>query len=281
MLFEDKKQAAVRILAGGLAGVAAHVLLGYLLGCISLLGPFAFHGFRFPYCSFPDEFEGLGVLLSFTLFALFGAEAGVATLPFAGEGKPLALRSVAHFAAMALTLMVWVLLNFPEEPLTGLLLTFLLPFALVYVLVWLGRWVGWRAEAEQLREKLGLTAGPSPLKWRESLPHIGFAALLCLALPLVLRLLDDPAPVLSVMYAWLLLPIGGVCSGYSLGRRQGFCPLYPAACGLFLLAFILLARLWTNVVDWPLIPVALISTLAGEGLGAFLRWSKQRKETAA
>ena len=36
---ELKKQWLPRGAAGGLAGLAAHVLLGYLLGCFSLIGP--------------------------------------------------------------------------------------------------------------------------------------------------------------------------------------------------------------------------------------------------
>ena len=147
-------------------------------------------------------------------------------------------------------------------------LAVLVPLTLVYVLVWLGRWVGWFAEAAAIREKLGLAPGPSLFHWRESLPYVGFALLLCLVLPTALRLLDAPTPVLSVLYAFLLLPVGGFMSGLSLGRRHGFCPLYPVACLLFTLAFILTARLYTNMADGALIPIALISVLAGNLAGA-------------
>lgn len=273
MLFVEKRQALFPILLGAALGVAAHVLVGYCLGCFSLFGSSRFTDFLFPTCGFPYELEWLGVLLSFALFALFGAEIGVATLPFAGEGKALLARSLAHFGVMALTLWVWVVLNFPHEPLPGLALTFLLPFALIYLLVWLGRWVGWMAEADQLRAKLGLTAGPSPLKWRETLPHAAFAALLCLVLPLVLRLCDAPdVPVLSgILYPWLLLPIGGFCSAFSLGRRQGFCPLYPLACAVFVLLFDLPARLFSHMDNGSLVWIALLFPLAGNALGALIR----------
>ena len=60
MLIGDKKQALARALTGALAGVAAHVLLGYLMGSFSVFGPAHFNGFRFPYCNFPYEIEPLG-----------------------------------------------------------------------------------------------------------------------------------------------------------------------------------------------------------------------------
>lgn len=268
-----KRQWLVRALAGALAGVAAHVLLGYVLGCFSLIGPAGFSGFHFPDCGLPYELEPLGVALSFAFFALFGAEVGIATLPFADSGRELVIRSLAHYALTAATMSVWVVLNFGWR---GTLLTFLLPLTLVYLIVWLGRWVGWYAELAAIREKLGLAPGPSPLHWRETLPYAGFAFLLCLALPLALRLLDDPTPVLSVLYGMLLLPAGGFMSGLSLGRRHGFCPLYPAACLGFVLIFIPLARLCSNMADAALIPIASLSVLAGNLTGAARRRMRRK-----
>ncbi len=273
-----KKQWLIRILAGALSGAAAHTLLGYLLGSFTLFGPAHFTGFVFPYCGFPYEIEPLGVLLSFALFALFGAEVGVATLPFADSGRELVVRSLIHFVVTSATVCLWAGLNVCSTPADYL--TFLVPLTLVYILVWLGRWVGWYTEVADIRVKLGLDPGPSPLHWRESLPYVGFALLLCLALPLALRVLDDPTPLLSVMYAWLLLPVGGFMSGLSLGRRHGFCPIYPAACVLFILLFIPLARLCSNMADGALIPIALISVLAGNLAGAARRRMKRRGETA-
>ncbi len=156
-----RKNWLIRLLLGAALGVAAHLALGFLLGCIDLFGPFAFHGFRFPYCNFPHELEGLGVLLSFTLFALFGAEAGAATLPFDDRGAALALKSLLHFALMAVTLWVWGVLNLADVPLSQLALTFLLPFALLYALVWAIRWLGWYFELGEIRRKLGLTGKES------------------------------------------------------------------------------------------------------------------------
>jgi hypothetical protein len=57
---------------------------------------------------------------------------------------------------------------------------------------------------------------------------------LCDALPLAAFLTDklwSDIPVLcGIIVPYLLLPIIGFTSGVSLGKRQGVCLLYPAAC---------------------------------------------------
>lgn len=115
--------------------------------------------------------------------------------------------------------------------------------------------------------------GPSLFHWRETLPYVPFAALLCLLLPFVLRLCDaSDVPVLSgLLYPYLLLPVGAFCSALSLGKRQGFCPLYPVACAGFLFCFALLARLVSNVADTDMLPIAFLAALAGGLTGAALR----------
>ena len=271
-----KNQWLPRAFIGGCVGVALHVLLGYLLGCFNLFGPAHFTGFRFPDCGFPDGLEPLGVLLSFALWALFGGLVGIATLPFADSGRELVVRSLLHFAVTAAAVGLWAGLNFGWQ--AYVLADFLIPLALVYAIVWLGRWVGWYTEVAAIREKLGLAPGPSLFHWRESLPYVGFAFLLCLVLPMALRLFDAvDVPVLSVMYAWLLLPVGGFMSGLSLGKRHGLCPLYPVSCAAFILILIPLARLTSNMADGVLIPIALITVLAGNLAGAARRRAKQRR----
>ena len=274
-MHDIKRQWLCRILIGALVGIAAHILLGYLLGCFNLFGPAHFSGFVFPYCNFPREIEPLGVLLSFALFALFGGEVGIATLPFADSGKELVARSLIHYAATTATVSVWVVLNYGWH---GTLPTFLVPLTLVYLIVWLGRWVGWYTEVAAIREKLGLAPGPSPLHWRESLPYVGFAAFLCLALPLLLWLVDDHRiPMLSVLYCWLLLPVGGFMSGLSLGRRHGFCPLYPVACGAVAGVFVAAAWLCSYSLGGSRILAAAFSALAGNLAGAALLRRKRQK----
>lgn len=275
MLFDDRKKARNRAVIGGLLGTAGYLLLSFVTQPGAFLGgPFTLD---FTFCFNSRVPEALGAALGIALWFAFGAEIGLATLPFADGGAALVRRTLLHFAAMAATVAAWSLLNFrPVE-----VLAFLVPLALVYVLVWLGRWVGWYVELTAIREKLGLSPAPSLFHWRETLPYLPFAALLCLALPLVLRWIDtvDVVPVLSgMLYPYLLLPVGAFCSGLSLGRRRGICPLYPAACALGILVFIPLARLCSNMYDWPLVPIALTCSLAGNLAGAALgRW-KNRAE---
>lgn len=281
MFIDDKKQALVRALIGGLAGIACWLLLSWLTQPGALFGGPSDFDFTFYYGSLLPEV--LGSALSGVLWFLFGAEVGIATLPFADGGRALLLRSLAHFGAMILTVSLWAFLNFYNRnyPLTFLryeLWGFLVPVTLVYILVWLGRWVGWYAEVAQLREKLGLAPKPSFLKWQETLPHMAFAALLCLLVPTVLRLCDAyDVPVLSgLLYPYLLLPIAGFFSALSLGKRQGFCPLYPLSCLLFVLLFTLSARLYSNMSDNVMLPIALLAPLLGNLLGAGIKAQKER-----
>ena len=210
------------------------------------------------------------------LAILAGAEVGVATLPFADSGRELVARSLVHFLVMSATVGLWAAVNFG----VGELPFFLIPLALVYVLVWLGRWVGWYAEVAAIREKLGLAPGPSLFHWKESLPYVGFAFLLCDVLPLALRVCDAPdVPVLvGLLLPYLLLPVGSFMSGLSLGRRHGFCPLYPLACGVFFLPTVFLLMNYTAL---PHCLMAAVPALAGNLAGAARRRIKKGKEADA
>lgn len=275
MFIDDKKRALSRILIGGGLGVLGCLLLGWLSQPGALFGASLTWDFTFCYNS--NVPEALGAALGILLWFLFGAEAGVATLPFADEGGAVVLRSLAHFGVMAATMWGWVMLNFTYEPLPGLVLTFLLPFTLVYILVWLGRWVGWYAEVGEIRSRLGLAPGPSFLKWRETLPHMAYAMVLCLAVPLALRAADAvDGPLLSIFYAGVLLPVGAFITGSSLGKRRGFCPLYPLMCGVGILMFIPMARLFSNMDDRAMVPTAFVSALLGNLLGVARRRRRDR-----
>lgn len=278
---DTKRQWLVRAAAGALAGVAVHLLLGYLLGCFSLFGPAHFRGFQFPDCGFSSwnlHLEWMGVLISFALFALFGAEVGIATLPFADSGRELVTRSLIHYSVTSATACLWAGLNVCSTPADYL--TFLVPLTLMYVIVWLGRWVGWYTEVAAIREKLGLAPGPSLFHWKESLPYVGFAFLLCDVLPLALRVCDAPdVPVLvGLLLPYLLLPVGSFMSGLSLGRRHGFCPLYPLACGVFFLPTVFLLMNYTAL---PHCLMAAVPALAGNLAGAARRRIKKGKEADA
>jgi|GEM_PF-1259107 len=174
-------------------------------------------------------------LIQLLLSMLFGAVVAVSTLPFAEGGRALVLRSLAHFVgtgtsfALLLGLCRWV--DWRMVPVCLFLL------ALLYLLIWLGRWIGWYSQVVQLRTLLGLSPGPSPLKWKETLPYLPFILLVCMALPLILRgieqLFGADIPVFTgLLYPYLILPAVGFCSGLSLGKHQGLCWLYPPSCAL-------------------------------------------------
>lgn len=266
MLFDDKKQALRRITLGAVVGIAVHLLLAYVLGTLGFFGDGVAAVFSSPTCSFPSPLEGCGILLSYLLFALLGAEVGASTLPFADCGRTLVLRTLAHFTLMAATVTLWGGLNFGGAGAAFCLIL----LTSVYVLVWLGRWVGWYVEVAAIRAKLGLAPGPSPLHIRESLPYLVFALGLCLGLPLLLHLLDpQDVPVLSgVYFPFLLLPIGTFCSGLSLGHRHGFSPLYPVSCALFSLAAVFL--LFNDSALFH-VGISLVCAMLGNGVGTLLK----------
>ena len=120
---------------------------------------------------------------------------------------------------------------------------------------------------------LGLSPAPSPLKWRETLPYLFFALTAGMAVPLLLSFIDAPdVPVLTqLLYPYILLPVACLCAGISLGRRSGFCPLFPLMCAL---CWLPTAALWLNVYSlFQLLP-ALLPALLGNLLGA---WRRKRE----
>ena len=241
----------VRVLIGGLLGLVFSVVLAsYIVGS---RGPSA------------------AVCL---LWVGLGMAAGVATLPFADDGKSLLLRSAAHFAV---TSVLFVLLC-AQLGAGGLqLLAWEAVLFLLYAVIWLGRWIGWYVEVMQLRTLLGLDAGPSPLKWRETLPYVPFVLLLCDVLPLLLRVFDAPdVPVLSgLVLPYLLLPVAGFSSGLSLGKRQGVCPLYPVVCFLCYLPMVFLLFNYTALFHCFMVAVP---ALAGNVLGWMYRRAVPKKK---
>lgn len=208
------------------------------------------------------------------LCAGLGASAGAATLPFADDGRLLVLRSAAHFGVTAT---LFALLCAQLGARGTQLLAWVGVLFLLYAVVWLGRWTGWYAEVRQLRAMLGLDAGPSPLKWRETLPYVPFVLLLCNGLPLLLRVFDAPdVPVLSgLILPYLLLPVAGFSSGLSLGKRQGVCPLYPVACFVCYLPMVFLLFNYTAMFHCFMVAVP---ALAGNVLGWMYRRAVPKKK---
>lgn len=207
------------------------------------------------------------------LCAGLGGAAGAATLPFADDGKALLIRSGVHFAV---TSVLFVLLAAQLGARGMQLLAWEAVLALLYAVIWLGRWVGWYMEVRQLRTLLGLAPGPSPLNWRETLPYLPFALLLCDVLPLLLRAFDAPdVPVLcGLILPYLLLPAAGFSSGLSLGKRQGLCPLYPVACFVCYLPMVFLLFNYTALFHCFMVSAP---ALAGNVLGWLYRRTAARQ----
>ena len=210
-----------------------------------------------------------------------GGAAGVATLPFADDGKSLLLRSAAHFAVTSVLFLLLMVQFYGWDWAVLLLLEGML--ALLYALIWLGRWIGWYVEVMQLRTLLGLEAGPTPLKWRETLPYVPFVLLLCDGLPLLLRWAEHEIqrgsvlelPILSaLLLPFVLLPVGGFFTGVSLGKRQGVCPMYPLAC--FVCYLPMLSLVSTAALFHCFL--AAVPALAGNVLGWMYRRAVPKKE---
>lgn len=207
------------------------------------------------------------------LCTALGATLGAATLPFADDGPTLVRRSLLHLGATALevALVLWLCVDLRDGWAWALWMGMLVLF---YAVIWLGRWIGWYVEVMQLRTLLGLAPGPSPLKWRETLPYLPLVLLLCDVLPPVLNWIDHAAvadvPVLSgLLLPYLMLPVAGFCSGLSLGKRQGVCPLYPVACFVCYLPMVYLVYNYTALFHCFMIAVP---ALAGNMLG----WAYRR-----
>lgn len=273
-----QKQWLVRILVGGLIGIAALIPVGGLFNDLVSGGLIAMGTHtHFRLVSYDlERLAGPAALaVQLGLYFLMGAVVGVSTLPFADDGATLVRRSLAHFAVTAGVLALMVCLcgwNWGEP---AVLLVYLALLAVVYLLIWMVRWVRWYAEVTAIREKLGLTPGPSPLKWKETLPYVPVALALCLGVPWLLRQLEGGGmPLLSgAIYAQVLLPIGCIASGMHLGRRRGFCPLYPVVCTAAMLAAVFLVYNYTVLILFCAITFA--SSLLGVAAGANPRKKKE------
>lgn len=101
--------------------------------------------------------DAAAILVEFLCVFALGAAAGLATLPFADEGKKLALLSLAHFVITgALTLAVgWSYQWLGFSPADGPWIV-LAVYVVIYALIWGGRWIFWYAELRKMRRALGL-----------------------------------------------------------------------------------------------------------------------------
>ena len=271
-----KEPWVVRISAGAVLGLIATALIYQPLFEGGFSSP--------PGCQIMIEALGLpgAVAAAGVLFALLGGTAALATLPFADDGRALMLHSAAHFAVTVaeVSAILYLCFGLCQGPAFVLWIGML---ALFYAVIWLGRWVGWYVEVMQLRTMLGLAPGPSPLKWQETAPYLPFILLLCDVLPLVLNWIDHVAvadvPVLSgLLLPYLILPAAGFCAGLSLGKRQGVCILYPAACFVCYLPMVYLVYNYTALFHCFMVAVP---ALAGNILGWAYRRAVPKKGRGA
>lgn len=250
-------------------GLLVRAFLGGILGLLAGL-------IWIPYLIQNRECPPLAVLACIGL----GAMAGIATQPFADSGRSLLLHSSAHLAVTAaLFALLVVELNLAKDVRGVLFWESLL--LLLYLLIWLGRWTGWYLEVVELRELLSLDPGPTPLKWRETLPYLPFVLVLCDLLPAALRgiehLVQADVPALSgLILPFLLLPVVSFCVGLSLGKRQGVCPLFFIACFVCYLPMVYL--LFNESALFHCFMIA-VPALAGNVLGAL--WQKRNTKHTA
>ena len=273
-----KKTWLPRMLIGAMAGVAAYLLLSFLTQPGSLFGvPLSWN---FTFCFDSRVPEALGLCLGLLLWAAFGAEVGVATIPFADTGRRLAARSALHFAITAVTASAWCVLNFgwAEVPLCLLLLS------VGYALIWLTRWVGWFSELANIREKLGLVSTPSAFKWREVLPYLLLLGMVYgLAMP-ILGIFDGPVPFFTgMLLPYVVYPILAGAVGFHSGKHCGFTVLVPAA--VYLLSLLNDFWLWLAKIlgianmSYGYMTLGLVHAAAALGfhvLGALMRARRRR-----
>lgn len=211
------------------------------------------------------------------MFAL-GAAIGIASIPFADDTRSLVKESVIHFTVTG----ALVLLNLWVQCLLDLSRFFLICYALLYLLIWFGRWIGWCVEVDQIKVKLGLAPAHSPLKWRETLPYLPFLVVLCILLPIALVWADRivfayGSPLLSRgLMPYIIFPVVSLCSGISLGKRQGLCLLFPVAA--YLLHAPMVFWLFDHYFYLIFADILFTFALIGNIIGTAHRKRKLRKE---
>ena len=139
---QRQKQWLVRILIGGVFGIAALVPVGGLFNDLVSGGLLAM-GNHTPFRLVSYDLERLAgpaaLAVQLGLYFLMGAVVGVSTLPFADDGAILVRRSLAHFVVTAGALIPTVCLCGWNWGRWAPLVVYLFLLALVYALIWLVR----------------------------------------------------------------------------------------------------------------------------------------------
>jgi len=279
----EKKKLILRALAGGLTAML--LLLGFWiwfhLTGFSPQGRVPVGDFNIAAGATVAMFGSywLAVVVEFTCIFALGAAIGTATMPFADDTHSLLKDSFVHFIITGGLVLLngWVQCLFPSGGWAFLLV----PYTLLYLLIWFGRWIGWFVAVDRIKIKLGLAPAHSPLKWRETLPYLPFLLVLCIVLPMVLMWVDKviiSAPVLSgLLMPYILFPVVGLCSGISLGKRQGLCILYPVAACVLNVPVVFWLFNYTALFHSTILFTA---TLIGNIIGTVHHKRKQKKEVS-
>lgn len=160
---EKKHSWLKRMLLGGLCAVGAALLVtllvNFVLNSIVWGGEISLYSIELTpdWCTAYFGSDAAAILVEFLCVFALGAAIGLATLPFAGEGKKLALLSLAHFIITgALALAVgWSYQWLGYSPADGPRIVLII-YVVIYALIWGGRWVFWYAELRRMRRALGL-----------------------------------------------------------------------------------------------------------------------------
>ncbi len=150
MMENFKKQWLPRMLVGGMAGL----LLAAMYRDVLFKGGYSVPALCKPLIDWAGR--PWAILIACVLLFGLGVVVGIATLPFADNGRELATQSLIHFAATATlwSLLLGVSIG-ARDPMAWLL--WLGALALLYFLIWMVRWLGWYMELTAIRKKLGLT----------------------------------------------------------------------------------------------------------------------------
>lgn len=161
---EGKYSWLKRMLLGGCCAVAAALLVTLLVNFV--LSSITWGGGAPDYskieltpdwCSAYFGSDAAALLVELLSVFALGAAVGLATLPFADQGKKLALLSLAHFLITgALAQAVgWAYQWLGYSPGDGPWIVLAI-YVVIYALIWGGRWIFWYAELRKMRKALGL-----------------------------------------------------------------------------------------------------------------------------
>lgn len=177
-----------------------------------------------------------GLLLELLLFALYGAVWDAVSILYNSERIPPWGQVLLRCGWFVLLFTLLILPSLSHVTRETILVVVCLA-AGICLLVCSVNWLGSRQEAERIRKRLGLPepeTGRGPFQIQTVLPYLLIAMEVELALPPLLRLVDDRSfPVLTgLLYPYFFLPFSCFFAGFDIGKRFGAALAYPVVCGL-------------------------------------------------